>query len=111
MVQVQIRGNNELSKFFPAFCQSTDGHMNYGLIVSSVSAHCCRGTNDGFPLRHKCRFFFFLMNILRVMEQLCTWVKLALVHKHTTVFFEYFGISYMIDCSEMYHLIKKMKNE
>lgn len=51
------------------------------------------------------------MNILRVMEQLCTWVKLALVHKHTTVFFEYFGISYMIDCSEMYHLIKKTKNE
>lgn len=67
MVWEEIRGNNALSKFFTAsfysssffsfFFKSTDGHVNCGLIVSSISAHSCHGTKHGFPLKHKTFFF------------------------------------------------------
>lgn len=63
MLWEEIRGNNALSKFFTAsfysssffsfFFKSTDGHVNCGLIVSSISAHSCHGTKHGFPLKHK----------------------------------------------------------
>lgn len=57
--------------------------MNYGLIVSSVSAHSFHGTKHGFPLRHKWKglfFFFYIMTALHVFS--------ALARKHTVVVFE-----------------------